>query len=266
VKTQEREGEFHDHWAASESLEKIDIRSLMQGAAALENRFILQEVGDCRNLLVAELGAGLGEASVFFSRAGARVITADLSRGMLKFAGRLAQHHQTGLELVQTSAEQLPFRSNSIDLLYVANTLHHVTNLRETLQEMERVLKPGGRLVTIDPLAYNPLINIYRRMATQVRTVDEHPLRREDIALVQEFFPRVSVRMFWLTTLILFLKFFFVDRIHPNADRYWKRIYRRAESVQPWFGPLACLDEKLLRIFPPLRWWCWNVVLIAQKA
>ena len=61
---------------------------------------------------------------------------------------------------------------------------------------MKRALKPGGMFFSYDPLAYNPLINVYRRMATAVRTPDESPLRISDIKLARKYFSRVQHREF----------------------------------------------------------------------
>jgi hypothetical protein len=52
----------------------------------------------------------------------------------------------------------------------------------------------------LDPLRYNPLINIYRRMATAVRTADEHPLGMDDLRQLKRTFRRVEARFFWLAS------------------------------------------------------------------
>ena len=56
-------------------------------------------------------------------------------------------------------------------------------SLRRGLAAGLRALKPGGMFFSYDPLTYNPLINVYRRMATAVRTTDEAPLTVADIRL-----------------------------------------------------------------------------------
>ena len=49
------------------------------------------------------------------------------------------------------------------DFVYVANTIHHVTSKENLFSQMRRALKPGGWFFSWDPLAYNPLINVYRK-------------------------------------------------------------------------------------------------------
>jgi SAM-dependent methyltransferase len=130
--------------------------------------------------------------------------------------------------------------------------------------QVQRALKPGGRFFSIDPIAYNPVINVYRRMATKVRTEDESPLTRADIALALRFFPDVQHREFWIASLLLFVKYMVIDRVHPNADRYWKRILKETDDTLGWWKPLRTLDGALTRI-PGIRWWAWNTVMWGTK-
>jgi SAM-dependent methyltransferase len=137
---------------------------------------------------------------------------------------------------------------------------------RELLfQKIHRALKPGGRFFSFDPIAYNPVINVYRRMATEVRTDDESPLTLRDLKLARKYFPDMQHREFWISTLTLFLKYYALDRIHPNRDRYWKRILRETPESLSWWMPLRSLDALLTRI-PAVRWLAWNMVMWGQKA
>jgi hypothetical protein len=129
---------------------------------------------------------------------------------------------------------------------------------------MFRALKPGGVFFSYDPLAYNPAINIYRRMAADVRTPDESPLTVGDLRLARKYFANVGHREFWLSTLLLFVKYYLKDRVHPNSDRYWKRILRETPESLRWWTPLSSLDRILTRI-PGLRWLAWNMVMWGQK-
>jgi hypothetical protein len=63
------------------------------------------------------------------------------------------------------------------------------------------VLRPGGRAIFYEPMGHNPLINRFRQRTPELRTPDEHPLLVRDFTLAREYFRRVDVQYFGLTTL-----------------------------------------------------------------
>jgi len=69
------------------------------------------------------------------------VIVADASRGML------AQARQKDLAAASADTERLPFPDESFDRVLMVDALHHVVHQGETVCELYRVLKQGGRLV-----------------------------------------------------------------------------------------------------------------------
>jgi len=260
----EREAHFHDAWARSTALDEVLVRECFEAPTALENQFILSRIGDLAGKKLLDIGAGLGESSVYFALQGARVTASDLSPGMVDTALRLARRHGVEIEGVVSAAERLNVPSSCYDIIYIANTIHHVQDRARLFEEMRRVLKPGGRFFSYDPLAYNPAIQVYRRMATEVRTPDESPLTVADVRLAERYFSRVEHREFWLAGLLLFAKYYFKDRVHPNADRYWKRILRETPERLRWWMPLRALDAVLTRV-RGLRWLAWNIVMYGQK-
>jgi len=258
------EVQFHDEWANTSDLSKVPVREAFESPTALENRFILQQMGPLLGKRILDVGAGLGESSVYFALQGADVTTTDISPGMVAAALRLGQIHGVNLHGLVLSGESLNLPQSYFDFVYVANTIHHVTDKRALFIQIHKALKPGGTFFSWDPLAYNPVIEVYRHMATKVRTEDESPLRLEDLALAQEFFPDTKHREFWITSLVLFLKYWLIDRIHPNAERYWKRIFRETEQSLWWWHPLQKVDEVLARI-PGVSLLAWNMVMWGRK-
>ncbi len=220
--------------------------------------------GNLRGIRLLDVGSGLGESSVYFALQGMEVTATDVSEGMLEMAQQVAEHHGVQLQTQVANAETLPFEDNSFDAIYVANTIHHIPDQAAFFEDVSRVLKPGGWFYSWDPLAYNPAINIYRNMATEVRTEDEEPLRMDIFNLLQSRFENLGKRFFWMASLALFFKYFLVDRVHPNADRYWKRIYTETDRSLWWWKPLKLLDGILTRI-PYLNRWSWNIVIYGQK-
>ena len=169
------EEDFHDEWADSEDLSKIDVRLINEATTAPEMRYIHKKLGDIKGKRLLDVGCGLGEASTYFAMRGADVTATDLSSGMLRVTSELAALNGTSVKTHKASAEGLNIPEGQLfDIVYTGNLLHHV-DVEKTLLQMKAVLKPGGTLVTWDPLHYNPVINSYRKKVTSVRTPDEHP-------------------------------------------------------------------------------------------
>jgi len=260
----EREASFHDAWASSTPLDKVLIEECFEAPTAMENRFIFRKMGDLRGKRVLDIGAGLGESSIYFAMKGAVVTTVDISPAMIEKIHELAQKYAVKIEGLVSTAESLNVTENQYDIVYVANTIHHVHDRSGLFAQIHRALKPAGVFFSIDPLAYNPVINLYRKMATEVRTPDEAPLTRADLRLAGDYFEEVGHREFWIASLFLFIKYYLVDRVHPNQDRYWKRILREREGSLWWWWPLRWLDGVLTRI-PGVCWMSWNIVIWGRK-
>jgi SAM-dependent methyltransferase len=260
----QREAAFHDAWAGSTSLDDVLVRECFEAPTALENQFILKHMGPLAGKKLLDIGAGLGESSVYFALQGAAVTVVDISPQMVATALGLGRKFGVQLEGIVSSAENLNLTANTYDIVYAANTIHHVSNRAALFEQLSLALKPGGMFFSYDPLAYNPLINVYRRMATEVRTPDEAPLTADDIKLAGQYFDQVRHREFWISALLLFVKYYLFDRVHPNQDRYWKRILRETPARLRWWTPLRALDRLATRM-PLLRWMAWNVVIWGRK-
>jgi len=262
--THQREAAFHDAWAGSTPIDDVLVRECFEVPTALENHFILTRMGDLRGKRLLDIGAGLGESSVYFALQGAQVTMTDISPGMVQTGRELARRYGVEIEGIVSEAEDLGVAAESFDYVYIANTIHHVRDRDALFQKIHRALKLGGRFFSYDPLAYNPAINVYRRIATEVRTEDEAPLTVVDLRLARKYFPNVQHREFWISTLLLFVKYYAVNRVHPNQDRYWKRILRETHESLRWWMPLRALDAALTRL-PLMRWMAWNMVMWGEK-
>jgi ubiquinone/menaquinone biosynthesis C-methylase UbiE len=260
----EREASFHDAWATGTDLNDVRVIEAFEGPTALENKFILSKMGSLQGKRLLDIGAGLGESSVYFALKGAKVTVVDISPEMVATALRLGQKFGVQLEGIVSSVENLNLPPETYDIIYAANTLHHVPDRASFFGQMTSALKPGGMFFSYDPLAYNPVINVYRRMATDVRTPDEAPLTTADIKLARRYFEGVQHQEFWIAALILFVKYYALDRVNPNDDRYWKRILKEKDSELGWWKPLRALDGLLTRL-PLVRWLAWNVVIWGRK-
>lgn len=259
-----RESDFHDQWANHTETSSIKVREAFELPTAQENQYIIRELGDIKGRTVLDVGAGLCESSVYFAMQGAEVTATDLSPGMLEKGRDLARVHGVSIETIHSAAEDLADTGRQFDIIYAANLLHHLEDKPKFLAAIDRLLKPGGIFCSWDPIKYNPAIFMYRRLATDVRTPDENPLGISDLRLIRKYIPDARPRFFWFSALLLFMKYFLIDRVHPNSDRYWKRIYKETDKSLGWWKPLRALDSFLTSI-PGLGWLCWNIVIIARK-
>ena len=258
-----RELNFHDQWAAEMEVEAIDVRAAFEGATAPENRYILSHIGNVRGKQLLDLGCGAGENSVYFAKKGAYCTAADYSAGMVKTALKLAEVHNVRISGRIIDAAAIDFPDDSFDIVYAANVLHHVDALA-CIKEVHRVLKPGGIACIWDPLKHNPLINIYRRMARRVRTTDEKPLGITIVRAFKSLFSKVEYDTFWLATLWIFIRFYLIERVNPNKERYWKKIISEETRLRPLYRRLEKIDHYLKKI-SYLKRFAWNIALVAQK-
>jgi SAM-dependent methyltransferase len=99
------------------------------------------------------------------------------------------------------NAEALDVEPATFDFVCGLGVIHHL-DLDASLSEVARVMKPSARALFIEPLGHNPVINLYRRRTPEQRTVDEHPLVMDDMAIVRAHFAEVDETYFHLLGLL----------------------------------------------------------------
>jgi ubiquinone/menaquinone biosynthesis C-methylase UbiE len=100
-----------------------------------------------------DAGGGTGRVSSRLRSLVDEVVVCDLSLFMLKQAKNKGR-----LLTVRTHVEHLPFPNESFERIVVVDALHHFCDQRESIQELLRVLKTGGRLVIEEPNIDNFMI------------------------------------------------------------------------------------------------------------
>lgn len=98
---------------------------------------------------VLEIGGGMGTDLSRFATHGARVTDLDLSAGHLALARENFERRGLQGRFVHHDAERLPFDDRSFDLVYSNGVLHHTPNTRRVVEEIRRVLRPGGTVIVM---------------------------------------------------------------------------------------------------------------------
>ena len=108
------------------------------------------------NPVVLDLASGTGDFSLLATRQypGAQTVAVDLTERMLQLARARGLH-----SAVCADAGVLPFPDESFDCVFVGYGLRNFPDLKQALQEIRRVTRPGGMLVSLDFfLPANPLL------------------------------------------------------------------------------------------------------------
>jgi ubiquinone/menaquinone biosynthesis C-methylase UbiE len=132
--------------------------SLLDRLADLEDMFNYQNhlavvempLADLKGKRVLEIGPGAGGHSALFAKYGAIMASSDLTfdraratNAKFRLMGDIAEHSHA----LQSDAENLPYADGIFDIVYSNGVLHHTLDTEKALDEVYRVLKPGGAAV-----------------------------------------------------------------------------------------------------------------------
>ena len=98
----------------------------------------------------------------------------------------------------------------------------------------------------MEPLGHNPLINLYRRMTPNLRTVDEHPLMMRDITNAKTFFRRVMPKHFVLQSLAA---------VPFHGRKSFRKVLHTLEAS----------DALMFRCLPFTKRYSWQVILTLEE-
>jgi len=188
---------------------------------------------------------GTGNTAIFLAKNDADVIAIDISDVSIETAKKEAS--KIGLKnnplFLVMDGENLEFNDNSFDFIICSGVLHHL-GIEKAYSELLRVLKPDGEIICNEPLAYNPIFQLYRKLTPHLRTKweTEHILNKKSIYLSKKYFNQIKLKTFHLTTLLAV----------P---------FRKTPIFNPLLSLLELIDAFLLRI-PIIKWLAWQVIFI----
>jgi ubiquinone/menaquinone biosynthesis C-methylase UbiE len=101
---------------------------------------------------------------------------------------------------LQRDCENTKLPSNTFDACLCAGMLHHL-DLQHAYPELHRIMAPGGRILAMEALSYNPFINLYRSRTPELRTEWEsnHILSLRDVELAKRWFRVENVKYYLMS-------------------------------------------------------------------
>ena len=153
--------------------------------AALLHESVLQNLKNsgCCSVLDVGCGTGMVLARIAAMNKGIALSGVDLSPEMVRIASeRLGG--KAVIRLCNICSEPLPHDEDSFDRVVCMSTFHHFPNPEKALTEMNRVVKPGGKLILADVTSFFPLRQFYNLVMSRlgkdgdVRLYSESEFRR----------------------------------------------------------------------------------------
>jgi ubiquinone/menaquinone biosynthesis C-methylase UbiE len=118
-----------------------------------------------------DVGCGNGLATLHVAETlGLRAIGVDVDQAQIALARRAAGN-RTDVSFVTASATELPFATARFDIVFTNKTMHHVPDWWVALDEIKRVVAPGGYLVFADLNVPSPLAPLLRQTVGHVAGV-----------------------------------------------------------------------------------------------
>lgn len=151
-------------------------------------------VGECLTLAGCEMidiGCGEGALTIHMARQRATMVGIDPDAGRIAAARESAALSSRAVAFEEGVAEALPFPDGTLDAAVFSNSLHHVPldSIRAALAEAARVLKPGGKLLVLEPVPagshfevqrlWNDETDVRRRAYEEVQQAGTLGLRHE---------------------------------------------------------------------------------------
>lgn len=155
VDTEEKAGRVRQVFDSVASRYDIMNDLMSFGIHRLWKRFAVELAGIRRGHKVLDLASGTGDLAARFSGLvgpDGLVIMTDINAAMLEQGRiRMADEGLVGnVDYTQVNAESIPFPDNTFDCITIAFGLRNVTDKQQALNEMQRVLKPGGRVLVLE--------------------------------------------------------------------------------------------------------------------
>ncbi|MCC6549708.1 MAG: class I SAM-dependent methyltransferase [Ignavibacteriaceae bacterium] len=196
---------------------------------------------ECFGKSVLEYGCGPGSQAVTIAGLGAKVTGIDISEVAIEQARDKAIKQGLEIEFLVENAEDFNLGEGRFDSIIGSAIIHHL-DIDKAFTAITRALKPDGRCVFFEPLGHNIFINLFRKLTPGLRTDDEHPLTKEELARIRQYFKKAEFTYFHLASLFLV----------PLT---------KFSSFSKFLGVTEKIDKFLFKILPFIKNKAWIVVM-----
>ena len=123
-----------------------------------------REVNKAKGELFVDLAGGTGDIAKALINGHRKVLLLDPSEEMMRVAEKRLG---SGCSYITAAAEDIPLEDNSVDVLTISFGIRNTTDIKKSLQEITRVLKPGGHFYCLEfstPYAWlRPFYDLWSR-------------------------------------------------------------------------------------------------------
>ncbi|BAB77069.1 methyltransferase [Nostoc sp. PCC 7120 = FACHB-418] len=148
---------------------------------------------------VLEIGFGTGLNLAYYPSHIHKITTVDVNPGMNTIAQKRIDDSGIKVQQLLLSGENLPMADNTFDSVVSTWTLCSIANVEQALQEVYRVLKPGGKFFFLEHgLSNKPNVQVWQNRLTPIQKVlaDGCHLNRNIQQLVEQSFDHVELKRF----------------------------------------------------------------------
>jgi 2-polyprenyl-3-methyl-5-hydroxy-6-metoxy-1,4-benzoquinol methylase len=135
-----------------------------------------------RGKTILEVGCGAGIDLMRFARGGALVSGIDLAETSIKLATQYFEQEGLEANLEVMNGEAMTFRADTFDVVYAHGVLQYTNNAAKMIDEIHRVLKPGGEAIIMVYNKYSWLNALSKLMNVELEHEDAPTLRKYSIA------------------------------------------------------------------------------------
>jgi ubiquinone/menaquinone biosynthesis C-methylase UbiE len=149
---------------------------------------------------VLEIGFGTGLNLSYYPKEIQHLVAIDANPGMNALAEQRVKASSLTVDHRVLNGESLPIADNSFDSVVSTWTLCSIANVEQALQEIHRVLKPGGRFCFIEHgLSKDPQVQVWQNRLTPLQKViaDGCHFNRNIRQLIEQQFEHVTLEEFY---------------------------------------------------------------------